>query len=1006
MQNKGFITVFSAALLLVCAYYLSFTFVTRHYANLAEVYADGDLSKESYYLDSIATDTVWLNYTLKECRDKEISLGLDLKGGMNVVLEVNVADVLRSLSGQSSDVKFNQALDYASARQSAGDRKDFVSIFVEEYQKLEPGGRLSVLFTPRELNNSDAKVIDYIRTELKSAIDNSFNILRARIDRFGVVAPNIQKLETDGRILVELPGIKEPARVRKLLQGSANLEFWETFELSEIYYQLETANTAIREYNNAHQTDTISSQTGTDLAGTAVAALTTDTATTVSEADKLFAEISKTADSTEIVKQDEAEWRKNYPLFSVLAINQYQGSIIPGPVVGVAHYRDTATVNKYLALTQVKDLLPRNLVFRWSVKSSDAKDQYYQLVALKAVNLRGKSKPSLEGNVIKDAVADFAPNSSKYEVSMSMNSEGAKKWALLTKENIKRCIAIVLDDQVYSFPTVQNEISGGRSSITGNFTPEEGKDLANVLKTGKMPATIHIVQEEVIGPSLGEEAINDGVISFVLAAVILMLYMCFVYGFIAGMIANIALLVNLFFTLGALAAFGAALTLSGIAGLVLSVAISVDANVLIYERIREELRAGKNIKKAVSDGYNNAFSAIFDANLTSIITGLILFWFGTGPIKGFATTLIMGIIASFITAVFMTRIIFEFFLNKGKLQHLTFSTGFMKNFLVSTKINFLGMRKKGYIVIVALLLIGIVGYFAFGLNPGIDFTGGRNYVVRFNKPVETEQVKTSLSETLEGQLNVITIGSNNQVRISTNHGIRNEHPEIDQEIETRLYEGLQSYLDGVTQEEFIASNVKSSQKVGPTVAEDIKVAAIWAVILSMICMALYILLRFRDLAFSIGTLASVAHDSLFIILTYAVFWKIMPFSMEIDQSFIAAILTVIGYSINDTVVIFDRIREVATIYPKRSKFRIINDALNTTLSRTFNTSFSTMLVIICIFVLGGTTIRSFTFAMLVGVIIGIFSTLFIAAPVAYDVIKYKLKKKGITNDEGRDADGE
>jgi SecD/SecF fusion protein len=998
MQNKGFITVFSVALLLVCAYYFSFTFVTRHYANQAETYAAGDLAKESFYLDSIATDTVWLNYTLKECREREISLGLDLKGGMNVVLEMNVADVLRSLSGNHPDVNFNRALDQATARQAAGDGKDYVALFVEEFYKLEPGAQLSTIFTPREMGNSNQKVIDYIQTELKSAIDNSFNVLRNRIDGFGVVAPNIQKLEADGRILVELPGIKEPARVRKLLQGSANLEFWETYELSEIYYQLESANAAIRDYNILHQKDTLTAPEAL-AEQPAATPVVTDTLKTASEADQLFEEINKTQDSTEIAKQDEAEWRKNYPLFSVLSINQYQGNVVPGPVVGAVHYRDTATVNKYLAMPQVRDLLPRNLVFRWAVKPIDTKGHYYQLVALKAINLRGKSKPSMEGDVIRDATADFAPNSTQYEVSMSMNSDGAKKWAILTKENIDRSIAIVLDDQVYSFPTVKNEITGGRSSITGNFTPQEGKDLANVLKSGKMRASIKIVQEDVIGPSLGEEAINDGILSFVLAALILMIYMCAVYGFIPGMIANMALLINLFFTLGALAAFGAALTLSGIAGLVLSVAISVDANVLIYERIREELRSGKNIKKAVTDGYKNAFSAIFDANLTSVITGLILFWFGTGPIRGFATTLIMGIIASFITAVFMTRITFEYFLDKGKLQHLTFTTGFMKNFLLSPKINFLGMRKKGYVVIVSLLVLGLVGYFSFGLNSGIDFTGGRNYVVRFSEPVKTEEVKEALLPFLEGQLNVITIKNSNQVRISTNHRIADDGADVDQDIEKRLYDGLQAYLDGVSLESFTADNIMSSQKVGPTMAEDIKVAAIWAVILSMICMALYILLRFRDMAFSIGTLASVAHDTLFIVLTYAVFWKVMPFSMEIDQSFIAAILTVIGYSINDTVVIFDRIREVMGIYPKRSKFRVINEALNTTLSRTFNTSFSTLLVIVCIFVLGGTTIRSFTFAMLVGVIIGIFSTLFIAAPVAYDVVKYKLKKKGIADSE-------
>lgn len=999
MQNKGFIKVFASALVLVCAYYLSFNFVTRHYTKQAKEYAAGDLAKEIYFLDSLSTEKVWLGNTLKQCREKEINLGLDLKGGMNVTLEMNVADILRSLSGNNQDANFNKALALASARQEKGETTDYVSLFVEEYHKLDPGARLSVIFTPRELNNSDKKVTEYIQGELKSAIDNSFNVLRTRIDRFGVVAPNIQKLEQDGRILVELPGIKEPERVRKLLQGSANLEFWETYELSEIYSQLIAANDIIRDYNASHTTSDAAPVATEENAAvkteeTPLVAAADSTQAQLSETEQLLAQVAKS--DTAAVAQDEAEWKKNYPLFAVMSINQYEGQIAPGPTVGTVHSRDTATVNKYLSLRQVREILPRNLVLKWTVKAVDDKERYYQLIALKG-NRKGQA--SLTGDVVTDAKSDYAQNSAFHEVSMTMNAEGSKKWALLTKDNINKCVAIVLDDFVYSYPRVNNEITGGRSSITGNFTPEEGKDLENVLKSGKMAASVRIVQEDVIGPSLGQEAINSSMLSFILAAVLLMAYMCAVYGMIPGMIANSALMLNLFFTLGTLAAFGAALTLSGIAGLVLSLAIAVDANVLVYERIREELRAGKNIKKAVEDGYKNAFSAIFDANITSVITGIILFWFGTGPIKGFATTLIIGIIASFITAVFLTRITFEALLNKGKLQNLTFTTGFMKNFLLQPKFNFLGMRKKAYAIIGGFFVIGIIAYFAFGLNTGIDFTGGRNYVVKFNENVKTTEIKEALDPAFDGQVSVITIGSGNQVRISTNYKIMENAPEVDREIETKMYEGLQPYLKGVSFDTFSDDYVQSSQKVGPSVADDIKTGAIWAIVLSMICMALYILLRFRDLAFSLGTLASVVHDGVFVILVYALLWKVMPFSMEIDQAFIAAVLTVIGYSMNDTIVVFDRIREIVGIYPKRNRFRVVNEALNTTLSRTFNTTFSTVLVLLCIFVLGGSTIRSFTFALLIGSIIGSFSTLFIAAPVAYDLIKRERKKKGIVEDE-------
>lgn len=1000
MQNKGFVRVFAILLVLVCSYYLSFSFVTRHYAKQAAVYANGNLDEEVRYLDSLSTEKVWLGYTLKECREKEINLGLDLKGGMNVILEINVADVLRSLSDNNPDPNFNAALDKARERQKTSAQKDYISLFVEEFRKLDPGVRLSAIFSTSGLRekispqSTDEQVMSVLRSELKSAVDNSFNVLRTRIDRFGVVAPNIQKLDTDGRILVELPGIKEPARVRKLLQGSANLEFWETYDFTEIYQNISAINTLL----GTLQVEDVKNEINKSDSVQVAEANKDTTKTKVSEADKLLAEISQTKDSL-TTPQSEGEWKKRNPLFAILQRNVTRdGLVVPGPAIGRVNRTDTATVNKYLAMRQVKDLLPQNLVFKWTVKPVDEKEQYYELVALKTTTRNGKAP--LEGDVIVDAVADATPNSPYYQVSMKMNQEGSKKWARLTKENIKKCIAIVLDNYVYSFPRVQNEITGGQSSITGNFTPSDAKDLANVLKSGKMPATVHIIQEDVIGPSLGQEAINEGMLSFILAIVILMIYMCVIYGFIPGMVANIAMLLNLFFTLGVLAAFGAALTLSGIAGLVLSLALAVDANVLIYERAKEELRGGKNLKKSVEDGYKNAFSAIFDANLTSLITAIILFFFGTGPIRGFATTLMIGIIASFFTAVFLTHLVYDTVLEKGKWQHLTFTTKLSKNFLIHPKINFIGQRKSFYIGIVAFAIIGAVAYFTIGLNNGIDFTGGRNYVVRFDQPVQTQEIESMLDPYLDNTVSVITIGSSNQVRITTNYKIQENAPEVDLEIEQKLLEGLKPLLkEGIDHDAFIQKYVQSSQKVGPSIADDIKTGAIWAVVISMICMALYILLRFRDVAFSVGTLVSVIHDGIFIIFCYALLWKVMPFSMEIDQTFIAAILTVVGFSMNDTVVVFDRVRETLRNYPKRNRFRIFNDALNSTLSRTFNTSFSTLVVLLCIFLLGGSTIRSFTFAMLLGVIVGTFSTLYIAAPIAYDIIKRERKKKGIIENE-------
>ena len=996
MQNKGFVKVFAVLLTLVCMFYLSFSFVTRHYNSKAAEYAGGDPVKESSYLDSLSTQKVWLGYTLKECREMEISLGLDLKGGMNVVLELNVADVIRSLSNNNQDENFNKALDLAYENQATS-QKDFIDLFAEEYKKLDNGARLSAIFSTFELKDkitpqsSDAQVIAVLKEELKSAIDNSFNVLRTRIDRFGVVSPNIQRLETAGRILVELPGVKEPERVRKLLQGSANLEFWETYNLPEIYQQLVAADNMLATILKSDDTAAVGSDT-TAIEATEEVVADNAAAETTNDADSLLAKIGEDKPEAQAAKSME-EFAKQHPLFAVLQINQYNGQLAPGPVVGIADKKDIAKINEYLNMKQVKDILPRNLSLKWGVKAIDEKEQYFYLYAIKMTNRDGT--PALGGDVVTDANADFVQQAgrSEQQVSMTMNAEGAKAWARLTKD-IGKAVAIVLDDMVYSAPNVQVEITGGRSQITGHFTPEEAKDLANVLKSGKMAASVHIVQEDVVGPSLGQEAINSGVISFVLALILLMFYMCAFYGVLPGLIADGALVLNIFFTMGILASFQAVLTLPGIAGMVLTLGMAVDANVLIYERTKEELRAGKSLNKAIADGYSNAFSAIFDSNLTSIITGVVLFYFGTGPIRGFATTMIIGLFASFLTAVFLTRIVYEALLAKDKLKNVTFTTSITKDLLTNPKINFLAARKVGYLIPAGIIVLGAISMSTIGLNNGIDFTGGRNYVIRFAQDVKTDEVRNLLDAQLDGSVSVIQIGTPDQVRVSTNYKIEDNDPAIDQEIENKLFEGVKSLLpEGTTLAQFTDQYIQSSQKVGPSMADDIKNAAFLAVVFAMFCMAAYILLRFRDISFSVGAFASVAVTTLCIISFYTLLWKVLPFSMEVDQTFIAAILTIIGYSINDTVVVFDRIRETIGLYPKRDRYQVINDALNSTLSRTFNTSLTTLVVVLCIFILGGATIRSFTFAILLGIIIGTYSTLFVATPIAYELQKKKINKK-------------
>ena len=988
MQNKGFVKVFAVLLTLVCVFYLSFSFVTRHYTNKAKEFAKGDVKVEQDYLDSLANEKVFFgNWTLKQCREMEISLGLDLKGGMNVILEVSVPDVIKALADNKTDEAFNQALANA-AKQAISSQDDVITLFVREYHKIAPDARLSELFATQQLKDkvnqktSDAEVEKVLRTEVKAAVDNSYNVLRTRIDRFGVVQPNIQSLEDKmGRIMVELPGIKEPERVRKLLQGSANLEFWETYNAKDIAPYLQAADNKLRSI----------------LANEAPA----DSAAVDSTAAPVVAQAISTADSLAAALKGEnkaqsvdlAQIKKEHPLLAVLQVN----SSGQGPVVAYANYKDTADINKYLSMKEIQAELPKDLRLKWGVSAYeyDPKGQTFELYAIRSTERNGRAP--LEGDVVVSAKDEY-DQFGKPAVSMSMNTDGSRRWAQLTKQNIGKSIAIVLDGYVYSAPNVNTEITGGNSQITGHFTPEQAKDLANVLKSGKMPAPARIVQEDIVGPSLGQASINAGVFSFIVALILLMIYMCSMYGFIPGMVANGALVLNMFFTMGILSSFQAALTMSGIAGMVLALGMAVDANVLIYERTKEELRAGKGVKKALADGYSNAFSAIFDSNLTSIITGIILFNFGTGPIRGFATTLIIGILISFFTAVFMTRLVYEYFMNKDKWLNLTFSSKISKNLMTNVHFDFMGRNKQWFTITGIILVICIGSLFVRGLSQSIDFTGGRNFKVQFENAVEPEQVRELIASKFgDSNVSVIAIGTDKKtVRISTNYRIEEEGNNVDSEIEAYLYETLKPVLtQNITLETFIdrenhtGGSIVSSQKVGPSIADDIKTSAMWSVVLALIAIGLYILIRFRNIAYSVGSVVALTSDTLMILGAYSLCWGWMPFSLEIDQTFIGAILTAIGYSINDKVVIFDRVREFFGLYPKRDRKQLFNDSLNTTLARTINTSLSTLIVLLCIFILGGDSIRSFAFAMILGVVIGTLSSLFVASPIAYMMMKNK-----------------
>ncbi len=950
----GVIAIF---LVLICLFYISFTVVGNHYEDKAEAYAhqaagaqgtNSDTYRMAYksYIDSISKEKVWLGYTYNEVQKLGVGLGLDLKGGMNVTLQVSVPDILRSMANAEGNPYFEKALANTDSVVKATKSNDYVAIFCQQYKALDPTGDLSVVFKDQVKRGEKADAVEAaLKQEVKDRVSSSTNVLRSRIDQFGVVAPNIQELEKDGQILLELPGVKEHDRVRELLKSSANLEFYETMTMNEWQGALAQLDAALRADSTSN---------GMGLSG-------------------YFLQMG----------------------------NQYNPI-----VVGTSTAANRAAIDSIMASPLAKRYLPGNLKLAWEVKPQTAEFtdtvtgkkrtiDLYTLIALKTSN----GKAALSGDVVTSATSDFDNMQGGNYVSMNMKPDAARQWARITAANLEKQVAIVLDDQVYSAPRVNSVIEGGRSSITGDFTTDEAKDLANVLKSGKMAAKVDIISDTVIGPSLGQQAIEDGFMSFIIALVLLMIFMCAFYGVIPGLIANLGLVFNIFFTFGILASFQAVLTLSGIAGIVLALGMAVDANVLIFERAKEELRAGKNVRTAISEGYANAFSAIFDSNLTSIITGVILLLFGTGPIKGFATTLIIGIICSFFTAVFLTRLVFIAGEKSKPFQNLTFTTSLSRKMFTNTHFNFLGARKISFTVVGVMIVLIVGSFFLRGLNQGIDFSGGRNYVVQFDHPVKTHELQTKLAPLFNGaQVSVITIDDDTKVRISTNYKIDSEDENIDNEITDILYTGLKDEIGSMSKADFSTTNenigIMSSQKVGPTVANDMRTDAVIAVLLSLVAMFLYILVRFRNVAFSLGALAAVAFTAFTIIGFYSLFWGVFPFAMEIDQSFIAAILTVIGYQINDTVVVFDRVRENVGLYPKQSFGTTINLSVNSTLGRTVMTSASTLLVLLCIFILGGDAIRSFTFAMIFGVIIGTLATMFVAAPVAYLTDSRKNKKAG------------
>ena len=983
MQNKGIVIVTAVLLTLASIFYLSFSVATHYYDSQAAKLKDPIAQQD--YKDSVKYLGI---YSYQKCLETQIGLGLDLKGGMNVILEVSVPDVVETLADHKTDHAFVKSMKEAKAEEETS-QDDFVTLFVNAFHRNAPGRKLAEIFATQQLQgkvsptSSDSEVEKVLREEVQNAVDNSFTVVRTRIDQFGVVQPNIQKLEgQEGRIMVEMPGIREPERMRKLLQGSANLEFWETYNAEDIipYFS---------------QIDQQAANAGQEKADTTKTAKAAEKAAPkqAKKAPSKF-KLNKNDGNANQPSEQEAteEAKRQHPLLAIFQPTG-QGAM---SVVGYASVRDTAAVNRILHSPMAKKILPADCRLLWSAKPADGLTvkNYFELHAIKVTSSNGRAP--LEGDVVTDAKDQFDQMTGTPEVSMTMNSDGARRWAALTKANVGKAIAIVLDGVVYSAPRVNGEISGGQSSITGNFTIEDTKDLANTLKSGRMPAPARIVQEEVVGPTLGAQSIQQGIVSFAIAFVVLMLYMVLMYGFVPGMMANCALLVNLFFTLGILTSFQAALTMSGIAGMVLSLGTAVDANVLIYERTKEELRAGKGIRQAMQEGYANAFSAIFDSNLTSIITGVILYVFGTGPIRGFATTLIIGIVCSFFTAVYLTRLVYEHQMGKDRWLKLTFTTGISRNLLQNVHFPFMGIYKRTFSIVGVLLVVFIASFFVRGLSRSIDFTGGRNYVIQFEKPVEPEQVRGLIADAFPGcTTGALALGTDHRtIRISTNYKIESNNPNVDDEAETILYNTLKKA--GLVSQPSVSAfknpdirqggSIITSTKVGPSVAKDITYGAIISVLIALAAIFLYILVRFHNLAFSVGSTVALAVDTIFVLGLYSLCWGWMPFSLEIDQTFIGAILTVIGYSINDKVVVFDRIRENLKLHPKQDFYSLFNDSICQTLSRTVNTSFSTLIVLLCIFFLGGESIRSFAFAMSLGVIFGTLSSIFIASPIAFLVL--------------------
>lgn len=1021
MQNRGAIKAIAIILAIACAYQLSFTFVARNIEKKAARYAEGfpvELRQERQqsYLDSIKSQKVFLGFTYKQVKEREINLGLDLKGGMNVMLEISVEDVVRALSNDSQDPVFNAALSQARSEQKTS-AEDFITLFSRAYADLSGDAPLALIFNTQELRekisptSTNEQVIRVLREEAESAIDNSYNVLRSRIDRFGVTQPNIQKIGASGRILVELPGVKEPERVRKLLQGTASLEFWLTYNNTEIFPMLEQANTVIRELQKASDASrTAEEQEALQETEVVDATEITDgevTEVTVREESAeqdLLAELENHPDAAAMTAGEDA--MEEFPLFAKLSPALAEtGQVMNGPVIGYAKSYDTAAVNSMLNTPQVRMMLPRDVKLMWGVKPIDPAETTYELYAIKANTRDGKAP--LDGAAVADARGDFAEQGSAAEVSMTMTPTGSKTWARMTADNIGEFIAIVLDGYVYSAPRVNSEIPNGRSAISGNFTIQEARDLANVLKSGKLPAPARITQEAVVGPSLGQESINSSMISFVIAFCCVLLYMMIFYNK-AGAVASIALVANLFFLFGVLASFGAVLTLPGIAGIVLTMGMAVDANVLIYERVKEELRAGKGLSLAVNEGYKNAMSAIIDSNVTTIITGIVLFVFGNGPVQGFATTLIIGILTSLFTSLFITRLIFSGMLSRGK--SIRFSNKWSEHFLNNTHVNFLGIRKWAYGVSLLLIVISAVSLMTRGLNYGVEFSGGRTFVIRFDQVISDNAVRYALDETFMSDdvagdaayksFEVKQFGSEAQMqkRITTQYMYDDDSQDATNTVERLMYEALAPlFAEPITFEEFhsTATNpygIISADMVGPSVASDITRNSFIAVFIGLIAIGIYIIIRFRRWQWGAGSVIALAHDAFLTIGVFSLFYGILPFSMEVNQSFIAAILTIIGYSINDKVVVFDRIREYIALYPKRTMFENINNAINSTLSRTINTSATTFVVLLAIFLFGGEVIRGFVFALMFGIVIGTLSSIFLATPVSYDLMSRKSRE--------------